>query len=70
LGFVQVRKSREATPKQLIDDALRRGLAEMTRGTKPRRIVRTRSVALGRLRLASINNVAEVLAIAEGEAFK
>ena len=31
---------------------------------------RTQVVALGRLRLASIDNVSESLAVAEGEAFK
>jgi hypothetical protein len=31
---------------------------------------RPRSVALGRLRIASLDNIGEALAIAEGEAYK
>ena len=36
---------------------------------KPRSPFRTQSVDLGRVRIASIDNIAEVLAIAEGEDF-
>ena len=39
---------------------------------RPKRVerFRTASVDLGRLRISGIDNVAEVLAITEGEAFK
>jgi Ribbon-helix-helix protein, copG family len=66
----RLRKTRDASLKELVNDALRRGLKEMTTGKKQRRPFRTRSVSLGRLLVPSIDNVAEVLAIAEGEAFK
>jgi hypothetical protein len=36
---------------------------------KQRPLFRTRSVDLGRIRVASIDNIAELLAIAEGEDF-
>jgi Ribbon-helix-helix protein, copG family len=66
----RLRKSRDASLKQLINEALRRGLKEMGGRPKPREEVRTRSVALGRLRISSIDNIGEALAAAEGESFK
>jgi hypothetical protein len=42
----------------------------MTDPSKRRERVRTRAVSLGGLRIASIDNIAEALAIAEGEKFK
>jgi hypothetical protein len=66
----RLRKSRDARLKQLINEALRRGLREMSGRAKPREEVRTRSVALGRLRISSIDNISEALAAAEGETFK
>ncbi len=68
--LLRLRKSREASMKTLINEALRRGLKDMGARTKRRGPVRTRSVSLGRLRMAGIDNIAEALAIAEGEAFK
>jgi hypothetical protein len=38
--------------------------------TKRREPSQTQSVALGRLRIASLDNIAEALAVAEGEAYK
>jgi hypothetical protein len=63
-------KTRDASLKQLVNEALHRGLKEMS--TRPKRSVpfHTQSAALGRIRTTGIDNVAEVLAIAEGEAFK
>jgi hypothetical protein len=66
----QLRKSRNASLKDLINDALRRGLKDMSNRTKRRVRFRTRSVALGQLRLAGLDNIGEALAIAEGEAYK
>lgn len=66
----RLRKSRDESLKQLINEALRRGLKDMSSRAKPREEFRTRSVALGRLRISSIDNVAEALAAAEGESFK
>ena len=62
----RLRKTREASLKELINEALRRGLKDMTGRAQPRKPIRTRSVALGRVRLSGIDNVAEALAAAEG----
>ena len=66
----RLRKSRNASLKKLINDALRRGLKDMGNRTKRRERLRTRSVALGKLRIASLDNIGEALAIAESEAYK
>jgi Ribbon-helix-helix protein, copG family len=66
----QLRRSRDASLKDLINEALRRGLREMSTRAKRREPFRTRSVDLGKPLLPNIDNVAEVLAVVEGEAFK
>ena len=66
----RLRRSQNRGLKQIVNDALRRGLKQMSEEEKPRRDYRTRSVDLGRCLLGSIDDVAEVLAIAEGEDFR
>ena len=66
----RLRKSRDASLKQLVNEALRRGLEEMRGRPKRREPLQTRSVALGRVRVSSIDDIGEALAIAEGETFK
>jgi hypothetical protein len=66
----RLRKSRSASLKDLVNEALRRGLKDMGNRTKRRERFRTQAVALGRLRLAGLDNAGEALAIAEGEAYK
>ena len=66
----RLRRARDASLKDVVNDALRRGLSDLTARPKRRAPFQTQVVALGRLRLASIDNVSESLAAAEGEAFK
>ena len=66
----RLRKSRDASLKDLVNEALRRGLKDMTSRTKRHEPTQTRSVALGRLRIAGLDNIGEALAIVEGEAYK
>lgn len=66
----RLRKTRNDSMKDLINEALRRGIKEMTGKPKRRERFETRSVSLGRPRLANVDNIAEVLAIAEGEDFR
>jgi hypothetical protein len=56
--------------KTLINQALREGIKSMIGPTKQRSVFRTRSVDLGPCRAANVDNVAELLAVAEGESFK
>lgn len=66
----RMRKARDANLKDLVNEALRRGLKDMSARPKPRESFRTQSVALGQMRITGVDNVADTLAIAEGEAFK
>jgi hypothetical protein len=67
----RVRKARKASLKQVVNEALRQGLARMaTPPAAPRRPFRTRTFSLGRCLIGNVDNVAEALAIAEGERFK
>lgn len=66
----RLRRTREASLKELINEALRRGLQEMSARPKRRGTFRTTAVSLGQPRIASLDNVADALAVAEGEAFR
>jgi len=65
----RLRRSRDVSLKDLVNEALRRGLRDM--GTRPRKgkPFRTRTFNVGKA-LINIDNVAEALAYAEGEDFK
>ena len=63
-----LRKHRDARFKQVVNDALREGLRRLEEAPKTRKAFRTRVVSLGRCRVGSLDNVAEALAIAEGDA--
>jgi len=66
----RLRKTRNASFRSLVNQALREGLKQMR--AAPRRTERfhTEPMDLGPLRIGSIDNIAEVLAFAEGESFK
>jgi hypothetical protein len=66
----RLRKDQRRSLKDLTNDLLRQGLAAMEAPRKRRRAFRTRAVSLGRCRIGTIANVAEALAVAEGDAFK
>ena len=65
----RLRKKGGTGLKDLINEALRRGLRQLEMRPKSRTPYRTRSVDPGRVRIASSDNIGEVLAIAEGEDF-
>jgi hypothetical protein len=67
----RLRKARRASLKQIVNDALRQGLGQIASPPKPpRQPFHTKTVSLGRCLVGNVDNVAEVLALAEGEAFK
>jgi hypothetical protein len=66
----RLRKSREANLKEIVNEALRRGLREMEARPKKQKPFRTQSFDVGRVLINGIDNIAEVLANAEGEGFK
>jgi hypothetical protein len=66
----RLRKSGRRSLKALVNEALRAGLKLMTATPKSRRPYRTRPADLGPCALPDLDNVAEVLAVAEGEAYR
>lgn len=66
----RLRKSRNASFRDVVNDALRRGLKQMSSRAKGVEHFRTQSVALGQVRLGSLDNIGDALAIAEGEAHR
>ncbi|HXF91645.1 MAG TPA: hypothetical protein VNK46_02720 [Nitrospiraceae bacterium] len=64
----KVRK--EAKLKELINEALRQGLRHLTAPAGPRKPYHTAAVSLGRCLIGGIDDVAEVLAVAEDDAFR
>lgn len=66
----RARKARQLPLKEVVNAALRLGLRQLAAPHPRRRPFRTRSVSLGRCLVGDIDDVAEVLAVAEGDAFK
>jgi hypothetical protein len=66
----RVRAARDAALKDVVNEGLRRGLKQMTRGGPERTGRRTEAVSLGRCLIGDLDNVAEALAVAEDEAFR
>jgi hypothetical protein len=66
----RVRKARRASLKQVVNEALRQGLERMATPPAARRpAFRTQPLSLGPCLLGNVDNIAEVLAVAEGERF-
>jgi hypothetical protein len=66
----RVRKAGSLGLKEAINEALRRGLRELDAPEKVRIPYRTGTVSLGRCLTGSIDDVSELLAVAEGESFR
>jgi hypothetical protein len=66
----RLRRGRDASLKEVVNEALRRGIKEMSTPAKQHKKFRTRSVRLGALQVPSLDNIAEVLAVVEEETFK
>lgn len=66
----KLRKTRGQSLKEIINEALRRGLKQMGSNAVKRKRFQTESVTLGRCKIGSLDNVAEALALAESESFK
>lgn len=66
----RLRRTRDASLKDLVNEALRHGLREMTEAPKKRKPFRTKSFDCGRLLIDNIDNVWEVLDQIEGDKFR
>jgi hypothetical protein len=66
----RVRRRRDGTLKEVVNEALRQGLQQMAAKPRPKKPFRTRAVSLGRCLIGSVDDVAEALVVAEGEKLK
>lgn len=66
----QLRARGDRSFRQLVNDALRAGLAHLGREDPGPRGPFTRPVSLGAPRLPDVDDVTEVLAITEGESYR
>ncbi len=65
----RLRKARKQSLKGLVNEALREGLQHLAAPREKRAPFRTAAVDLGRCLIGNVDNVADVLAAAEGESF-
>ena len=61
---------RKESLKKIVNDALREGLPRMTAPCPPSAPNRTSPMSLGRCLVGSLDDIAEVLALGEGDAFR
>ena len=67
----RTRRAKGLSFKQIVNQALRAGLVQLTSpGGHRRKRFKTRQADLGRCLIASLDDVSEALAIGEGEAFR
>ncbi len=66
----RMRTVRSESLKELVNEALRRGLKDMSSKPKQREPFRTQSVVLGAVRISEVDDIGDALAISEGEGFK
>jgi len=66
----RLRKDRDVSLKSLVNEVLRAGLRQLTPKRRARPQFRTGTVDLGRCLVGNVDNVADVLAVAEGESFR
>jgi predicted CopG family antitoxin len=66
----RLRRERDASLEDIIDEAIRRGLRDMAMAPQRREPFRTRSADVGEMLIPDIDNAAEVLALIEGDPLK
>jgi hypothetical protein len=62
-------RERDATLKDVVNEALRRGFCDMEARPKPRKPFRMKTYSMG-APLVDLDNIAEALALLEGEDYK
>ena len=68
--LLRLRERRKASLKTVVNEALREGLKQIQAPSRPQRRRRTSVVSLGSCLPGNLDDVAEALAIAEGENFR
>jgi len=64
------RRARNTSLKVIVNEALRQGLRDITNPPRRGKPYETRSVTLGRCQLANLDDISEVIAVAESDTFK
>lgn len=65
----RLRRRRRATLREIVNEALRHGLAQIEAPERPRKPHATKAVSLGGCLVGDVDDVAEALAVGEGERF-
>ncbi len=68
--LTRLQKTQKKSLKAIVNEALRQGLKQMTSIRPGSKRYQTKTADLGRCLVGSLDDVAEVLAIAEGESFQ
>jgi hypothetical protein len=68
--LARLQKTEKKSLKELVNQALRAGLKQMAFSAPRRKSYQTVAVDLGRCLIGNLDDVAEVLAVAEGESFQ
>jgi hypothetical protein len=66
----RLQKASKRSLKEVVNAALREGLAHLERPDKPRPSFVVRPLSVGSCLLGNIDDVAEALAVSEGESFR
>jgi predicted transcriptional regulator len=67
----RIRRQRRSSLKAIVNEALRAGLHELDSGARRgQQTFRTRALTIGEPLLGNMDNIAEVLAFAEGDDFR
>lgn len=70
VALERLRRNRDESFKDLVNEALRRGLQQMNNRPAKRERFVTATVDLGRARIPDLDDIAGVLASVEGDAFR
>lgn len=70
IALERLRRARGARLKSVVNEVLREGLRHMRARPARAERFRTDAVDLGHPRVANVDDVAEVLAVSEGDAFR
>ncbi len=66
----ELRKTRGASLKTLINAALRAGLKQLTEPNRPTKPYATKSVSLGKCLISNVDDISESLAVGENDDFR
>lgn len=66
----RLRKQRGLTLRDVVNQALREGLPQLEAPKRARKAHKTKAVSLGGCLIGNIDDIADVLAVAEGDGFR